>query len=89
MLREAASPLRVCDVQTQNEVTLKPGTAIATYRIHRSTAEETARGADAYLMDFQVGDRHYRCPLHRFQSRTQVVESMCLEEQPVRAKMAV
>ena len=62
--------LHVWDPAMQRNITLQAGVILHSCRIVRCQPLAT------YLMEFEVEGRTYRCPLHGFQPRTQVLETV-------------
>jgi hypothetical protein len=75
--------LNVWDPATQHNVTLQRGVILHSCRIVRYQPLAT------YLMEFEVDGRTYRCPLHGFQPRTQVLETVEQEQSETRQAVAV
>jgi hypothetical protein len=87
VLRKTLSRLAVEDVVARTGVTLEPGTALTLYCIERNNGSEPA--IDVYQAVFESAGRRYRCPLYRFQPRTQAMESACSLEAPAREAVAI
>jgi hypothetical protein len=75
--------LNVWDPATQRKMTLRPGVILHSCRIVRYQPLAT------YLMEFEVDGGTYRCPLHGFQPRTQVLETVESEQSQTRQAVAV
>jgi len=67
-------------------VVLKPGTALTLCRIERNSSP--APSEDVYEVVFESGGRKYRCPLCRFQARTQAAEAAREQGNPAREGVA-
>jgi hypothetical protein len=89
LLRETIRPLEAEDTQTRTQTLLQMGTPLSGWLIRRNNSEGTASGADVYLVEFQSAGRRYRCPLYRFQARTQAIELARVDCVPAREAAAV
>ena len=87
VLRETVGKLAVEDIVALAGAVLEPGTVLTLYRIERNSS--AAASSDVYQVVFESGGRWYRCPLYRFQPRTQAVESAHQQGTPAREAVAV
>ncbi len=85
MLRETVSKLAVEDIEALAGTVLEPGAVLTLYRIERNSGPPLS--SDVYQVVMESGGRWYRCPLYRFQARTQALEAA--REQGTRAREAV
>ncbi|MGD0872407.1 MAG: hypothetical protein ABSB88_22890 [Bryobacteraceae bacterium] len=88
MLRETLSKLAVEDIVALAGAVLEPGTVLTLYRIERNSSPQRS-SADVYQVVFESGGRRYRCPLYRFQARTQALEAAREQGAPAREALAV
>ena len=87
MLRETLSQLAVEDIVARTGAVLEPGTVLTLYRIERNSSPRPS--SDVYQVVFESGGRQYRCPLYRFQPRTQALETARAQATPAREVIAV
>ncbi len=87
MLRETLSNLAVEDIVAQTGTVLEPGTVLTLCRIERNSSPQPP--SDVYQVVFESGGRWYRCPLYRFQPRTQALEAAREQGTPARDAVAV
>ena len=87
VLRETVGKLAVEDIVARTGVVLEPGTALTLYRIERNSSPQPP--ADVYQVVFESGGHWYRCPLYRFQPRTQAREAVSEQGTPAREAVAV
>jgi hypothetical protein len=73
------------DGATGETVRVKPGAAIARWRVHRVCA---VPAGEAYLAEFESDGRRYECALAQFLPRTQPACALTVEE-PARETVAV
>ena len=85
MLRETVSKLAVEDIEALAGTVLEPGAVLTLYRIERNSGP--APSSDVYQVVLESGGRWYRCPLYRFQARTQALEAA--REQGTRTREAL
>jgi hypothetical protein len=72
-MREVIRPLLVWDVSAGSAVLLEPGVVLSSCRIRKNGSLDASGEAEAYLMEFAWSGKTYRCPLTKFQPRTQAV----------------
>jgi hypothetical protein len=87
VLRETVGKLAVEDIVALAGTVLEPGTVLTLYRIERNSS--AAASSDVYQVVFESGGRWYRCPLYRFQPRTQALEAAREQGTPAREAVAV
>ena len=87
VLRETVGKLAVEDVVARTGAVLEPGTVLTLYRIECNGS--AAPLSDVYQVVFESGGRRYRCPLYRFQARTQALEAAREQGTPAREAVAV
>ena len=87
VLREALSRLAAEDIVARTGAVLEPGTVLTLYRIECNGS--AAPLSDVYQVVFESGGRRYRCPLYRFQARTQALEAAREQGTPAREAVAV
>jgi len=87
VLREIVSKLAVEDIVALAAAVLEPGTVLTLYRIERNRSPRAS--SDVYEMVFESDGRQYRCPLYRFQARTQALEAAREQGSPAREAVAV
>jgi hypothetical protein len=87
VLRETVSKLAAEDIVALAGAVLEPGTVLTLYRIERNSSP--APSSNVYEVVFEAGGRQYRCPLYRFQARTQALEAAREQGTPAREAVAV
>jgi len=87
MLRETVGKLAVEDIVALTATVLEPGTVLTLYRIERNIGPQPS--SDVYQVVFESGGRQYRCPLYRFQPRTQALAAEQVHGTPAREAVAV
>ena len=87
MFRETIRPLPAEDQSNRTVEVLDTGSLLGSWRIHRNTIKQTESGADVYVVEFDSGGRHYRCPLYRFQAGTRLTEREAVERSLARGTM--
>jgi hypothetical protein len=87
VVRETVSRLVVEDIVARAGAVLDPFTPLTLYGIERNTSPGPS--SDVYQMIFEAGGRQYRCPLYRFQARTQALEAAREQGIPAREAVAV
>jgi hypothetical protein len=87
VLRETLSKLAVEDIVALAGAVLEPGAVLTLYRIERNS--NPAPSSDPYQVVLESGGRQYRCPLYRFQARTQAVEAASEQGTPAREAVVV
>ena len=85
MIREVVGPLRVWDAAGLSEVILESGTLLSGCRICR----QVGAGSEPYVVEFNVNERAYSCPLFQFQPRTRAIDLSLLEGVPACEAVAV
>jgi hypothetical protein len=70
LLRVTIANLSVWDAETGNALVLPPGVVLEGCRTIRLD-----HGSGTYGMEFRAAGAVYRCPLHAFQPRTEVLET--------------
>ncbi len=73
------------DGATGEMVRVKPGAAIACWRVHRGSVVPTG---EAYLAEFESDGRRYECALAQFLPRTQPASAVTMKV-PARDTVAV
>jgi hypothetical protein len=87
VLRKTVGKLAVEDIMAGTGTALEPGTVLALYRIERESSPSPS--SDVYQVVFELGGRKYRCPLYRFQARTQALQAAREQGAPAREAVAV
>jgi hypothetical protein len=87
VLRETVGKLTVEDIVALAGAVLDPGTVLTLYRIERNSNPPPSSAV--YEVVFESVGRWYRCPLYRFQARTQAVEAAREQGTPAREAVAV
>lgn len=87
MLRKTLSSFAAEDIVAQTGVVIETGTVLTLYRIERNNDQRPS--TEIYQMVFEADGRMCRCPLYRFQPRTQALEAVQVSNNPARESIAV